>query len=202
MSDKEIFEDLYKNIDGFKISRESKTRMNSKDPELVYGEITFDAMAELIKRLPDTKSKVFYDLGSGTGKITTLAALLGNFSKIVGVELIAELCEVAEQVRRRLAIILAKRYSDKKQQPPQLVLIHDNILAVDFSDADFIFVPATCLSDSAVMFLNRRLTMLKRDAIIISLSRPLNRQQFEVYGELPLKFSWGLSKIFLQKRRG
>lgn len=61
--------------------------------ELTYGEITNDAFRKLLCRYAPTEPaeggrRIFYDLGSGTGKTVLLAAASGYFSTAKGIELL------------------------------------------------------------------------------------------------------------------
>ena len=61
--------------------------------ELTYGEITNDAFLQLLRRHVagepvEGGRRVFYDLGSGTGKTALLAAASGHFTEARGIELL------------------------------------------------------------------------------------------------------------------
>ena len=61
--------------------------------ELTYGEVTNEAFLQLLRRHAAGEPivgnrRVFYDLGSGTGKTVLLAAASGYFTKAKGIELL------------------------------------------------------------------------------------------------------------------
>lgn len=62
----------------------------------VYGELSVDSFPQLLARSAPAKGETFVDLGCGTGKVATLAAL--HFSRVFGIELQQELLVLAEKL--------------------------------------------------------------------------------------------------------
>ena len=95
----ETFSRVYEAVDGYKIYNAGKRDMNDADTaNLIYGEIPFHSMQEIFNIVKSKldKCRIFYDLGSGAGRILVCAALLcPKLQKIVGVELVPALNEAA-----------------------------------------------------------------------------------------------------------
>jgi hypothetical protein len=98
-----LHDELYKDHDnelGKRVSRDERQQNNYKSPTLVYGEITFLPFAEHFMKLKDkyggltTPGGTFVDIGTGTGRPVFAAALLHDFSKCVGIELLEGLTKV------------------------------------------------------------------------------------------------------------
>lgn len=185
-----IFNTVYENIDGYEVSGRAREKHGMADPTLVYGEITFPAMEQLLARLALPPGKIFYDLGSGVGKAVILAALLGNFSKLMGVEIVEELVAAAETARRRLVIELEKNLLPGIARP-QITFLNADIFTIDFSDADVVFIATTCFSDNMMSRLRRRLTMLKTGSTIITMTRTLQMSVFELKEYFMAPMNWG-----------
>lgn len=106
-----IFDTLYETVDGYAVSGAAKKKLGLTDEIFTYGEITFDGFAALLEALDARGRGTFYDLGAGTGKPVIAAALLGNFSRLVGVELVPDLAAAASAVAERLRSELAPALS-------------------------------------------------------------------------------------------
>ena len=79
---------------------------------------------------------VFYDLGSGLGRVVLQAHIQWGVAKSVGVELSAERCVKAERAKQRLGAAL---------DPSRPVhFLNENLLECDFSDATCVYVCCTC----------------------------------------------------------
>ncbi|MDR2077550.1 MAG: hypothetical protein LBP39_01125, partial [Rickettsiales bacterium] len=130
---KEIFKSLYEDVDGHNISRIGRSSVDESERKfLIYGEMPVDELIALMN-IPaianDVKeAKVFYDLGSGTGKVVIGVALMfPNIEKVFGIELVKTLYESSEQVKEKLSQL------DKKAAM-RANFINDNFFNVDFSN--------------------------------------------------------------------
>jgi SAM-dependent methyltransferase len=103
-----IFDGIFGDVDGHKISHEGRRAMGKKESaHLIYGEIPFHEFIPAIRDggVGDAigRAKVFCDMGSGTGKILVGVALTcPQFEKIVGIELVEPLVEASKQAKVRL----------------------------------------------------------------------------------------------------
>lgn len=109
-----------------------EARLNGNDfegefeEETIYGEITKDGVFELNKHIKSNEG-VFYDIGSGNGKIVLQMALISNFERYVGIEI--------EKIRYLYSIDIKNQIGIENVR-----FINDDILNVDISDASFIFM--------------------------------------------------------------
>ena len=94
---KEIFENLYKDINGYSLSWKAKDKMLEEETKnLIYGEISYDSMCKIYD-FPKIKSylkknKSFCDLGSGVGRVVfSTSLILPNYDNYCGIELLKSL---------------------------------------------------------------------------------------------------------------
>jgi len=79
---------------GKKASSKERDEKEMSASTLVYGEIRFDPYAVTIEKIKkwygglQQPGGIYYDIGSGTGKPTFAAALLHDFDKAYGVEIL------------------------------------------------------------------------------------------------------------------
>ena len=100
---------------------------------LVYGEITKKGVKELSNYLNNYKG-VFYDIGCGNGRLLLHLSLISNFDKYVGVEISKTRIDYAIEINKTL-------------NQERVIFICDDILNVDISDANFIFMDDIMFSD-------------------------------------------------------
>ena len=106
LESKEIFDSLMQSFPttlGKAVSKKEREDLKLKDPNLVYGEITFETFGIIIEKIRkiygrpnegssgpqgylQSRGGIFYDLGSGTGKPVIAAAILHNFDVCYGIE--------------------------------------------------------------------------------------------------------------------
>lgn len=113
-----IFDDLYRAIDGFRLSYRDRRELlagtlecdlskdeieDLDDHTLTYGEAEFQGFMEFLKEAGAVDGQIFYDLGSGVGKAMIAAALSGIcFVKVIGVELLPSLIQCSRDVIEEL----------------------------------------------------------------------------------------------------
>lgn len=116
-----------------------------KDLKTTYGELKktgVDSLYNFIKTKFDINEKsVFYDIGSGNGKIVLHLSLISNFGKYVGIEI--------DKVRYFYSTYIKSRVNPSDN----VIFINDDIRNVDFSDATFVFVNDLLFDESDVEFI-------------------------------------------------
>ncbi len=64
-----IFNYLYNNINGYQISRNARINSGMDTETLLYGELPFSTWKKIVTKANPKADGVFFDLGSGTGRI-------------------------------------------------------------------------------------------------------------------------------------
>ncbi|MDR3646392.1 MAG: phenylalanine--tRNA ligase beta subunit-related protein, partial [Candidatus Babeliales bacterium] len=95
----QFIEETYKDKDGV-ITDDERQEITDKGCAPVYGEILHASLKTLLDDLSITTSDVFYDLGSGIGKVTIQAYLDYPFKKVVGIELSPTRCKHAFDAKK------------------------------------------------------------------------------------------------------
>jgi SAM-dependent methyltransferase len=130
-----------------------------KDLKTTYGELKkvgVDSLYNFIKTKIDINEKsVFYDIGSGNGKIVLHLSLISNFGKYVGVEI--------DKVR----YLYSKFIQNQVNSNDNIQFINDDIRNVDFSDATFVFVNDLLFDESDVEYI---VSQLKPGTHLISIA--------------------------------
>lgn len=198
---KPIYDKIFQGFNGYSVSLLEKEKREKNEPifqNILYGEVSLELLYALYVLPPINEyvknAKVFYDLGSGIGNAVISSYLTGLFEKCVGVELLDSLYSTSIQAKNRLIDY------DKKSRN-KVNFIHDNILNVDFSDADVVLFCCPTKDEQLRTQMENKFKTLKNGTIIISLIHKFsNEKDFELLNAKLVKVAWGETPLFIYKR--
>lgn len=188
-----VYQALYKDVNGFILSQ--KARLKQDALEYSYGEISFISFIALLSCAKPDKHAIFYDLGSGTGHTVLACAMVFNVKQSCGIELFSPLHETALIQKNRLSQI-----QGYKTRTNNIHLVHGDFLTVDFHDATIIFINTTTFIGEIWNKLKQKLINTKPDTIIITTSKCLASEAFELLRVTTVQMSWGLVDAYIQRR--
>jgi precorrin-6B methylase 2 len=186
-----LFNYLYNDVNGYKVSTEARSKFSGEVSNLLYGELPFETFKLIVEKANPQKDGVFYDLGSGTGRIAIEAHILCDFRKVVGIELLDGLHDKACEI---------KAIFDKSVKPQiiqhigtrELDIIKGDLFKFNYSDADFIFMNHPIKDSDLFLQLEAKLVEeLKPGTKIVTIIRALKNPKFKSLGSQTFKFSWG-----------
>lgn len=117
-----------------------------KDLSATQGEILYGSINKFISALPLSDQDVFFDLGSGTGRITTQIFLKTPVKEACGIEFVPELHEKSLQIAQRVQRELPEFYADKRK----LSFIEGNFLETSFAPATVVLINSVCFSQQTL----------------------------------------------------
>lgn len=195
-----IFNKLYENVNAFRVSLDERKTKNLQDEAYVYGEVTFYNFVKILEQANIKPGDVFYDLGSGGGKAVFIASLVFDLAKSYGVEKLTDLYDLSKNLLSKLGSMpeLPHLLPTKKLN---IEFIHDDFMRVDMSNADVIFINATCYHGDYWQDIIAKFRKLKVGTRIIMTS-----QRIEELGGFEEKYqgiylmTWGLSHVSIYER--
>ena len=187
------FDALFQGINGFALSQLARKKEDAM--EYTYGEIEFLPFIALLSLVKPDQNTVFYDLGSGTGKAVLACAMVYPIKKSCGIELFDELHQSACEQKNHMQTI-----QDYQQKAQAIDFICNNFLNADFSDATLIFINATALFGQTWDDLIQRLRQLKTGTLILTTSKKLPSDAFEIKKATRIQMSWGVVRVFIFQR--
>jgi hypothetical protein len=238
----ECYGDDWNRSDGF-LSRHwdenagfSKNKSGDADEEhaLTYGEVTSLGVRQLAYEMGiatmeecsvmthtnhNTNDVVFYDLGSGVGRLVTQMYFdqSKRIRKAVGVELALDRHEIARQA---LADIhsMEQPLNKKNECMPNsenlndedttlslpIVVLHGDALQVDWSDATHVFMSSLCFPDHVLESLQRVALTLPNLQVVAALNRlDVVRRHNDSWEEqeVHIQMSWGPGVAKVYRRR-
>lgn len=189
-----------------RISEEERSAMEEESGKgsPVYGEINFESVLALIDELQLTSDDVFYDLGSGLGKLVFQMYLMTPVGKSIGIELSKTRFEKAQSIigRKGTKIYkeafnfenkmrkLLKLETQKKVARKMFKYYNGNFLKKDLSDATVIFTCSTCFPDECMQNLTKKLAGLRDGVRILSLRALYPNKNLRQVKTLHLAMSW------------
>ena len=167
-------ENLYKDISGFGISKSECDLITNKGGAPTYGEITYDSVEMLLDDLKLTKNDVFYDLGSGVGKMVVQVYFNTPVKKSVGVELAPTRTKYAQEVKEQLD---KDGLVDKKRK---LEFHQKDILELSYTDATVVYCASTCYTEEFMQKMADVLAKGKKGLRVATLKKLPEHKKFEL----------------------
>lgn len=190
----EIINDVYTDVSGFCIEMQERQLIENQGGNATYGEITIESVAQLLNDLALTNHDLFFDLGSGVGKVCMQVALTTP-ARAIGIELSPTRCHGAQEIKKEL--IKRKILTDTNK----LQFFEQNITDTDLSKATAILLCSTCFSDELMNLLtNKMAAECKNGLRVLTLKDLPPHDQFVLIKtyELPMSWSQG-SPVYLYK---
>ncbi|EDO45397.1 predicted protein [Nematostella vectensis] len=145
-------------------------KLNSYEPfsPEVYGETSFDLVAQMIREVPMGREKTFIDLGSGVGQVILQVAASGNVKECFGVEKADTPARYAKEMDRCFRKWM--HWFGKTYKPFTLVKgdFLDEKMRERLTTTDIIFVNNFAFGPSVDHQLKERFSTMKDGSMIIS----------------------------------
>ncbi|KAL4165415.1 hypothetical protein KRP22_014126 [Phytophthora ramorum] len=190
-----------------KVSRMEREKKELANRSLVYGEIPFETV-DAIFQLMRTQFGVlldnggnFYDIGSGCGKVVMAAALLHDFSKCCGIEVLDGLHDVALKALDRWRYQMLDSLPATKANVDVGFAKGDAIKRPDiWRDGTLVFCNSTCFSDSLIQAISAEADQLRVGSYFVTVTKPLQSTRWQAVHEEKFHMSWGRATVIIQKK--
>lgn len=184
---------LYQGISGF-ISYQpgEKEAGEQKKVFLTYGEILYPSVNKFIDYIGDiTENDVFYDLGSGIGKVGLQLFLKTPIKKACGIEYSQTRNQYAEKVYGQVH----QEFPEMFENGRELKCFNGNFLEMDISDATIIYTCSTCFSEELLSDMGKAIDKCPNIRYIVSMKQipsklPLDRT-------LDIDCTWDKTKCYV-----
>lgn len=164
------------------------TKENYCLPELALtqGDMSVFSVKKIVASLPRKKFDACIDLGSGNGLLLFTLNQFLNLP-VKGIE------------------ISSKYYEISKRLFAVFNMNSDKISLGDMSDyrlngRSLVFVAATCLIEETFQIVSKRCENLEKNAVVVSLSMPVQSHYFKLLSKQELPMTWGNCTVFIQER--
>lgn len=190
--------------DGKKLSKSERENKNLNDVKsLIYGEVEFRSFSKVLRKMNPKPGTTFYDLGSGTGRAIFIARFLYDFDRCKGIEILENLHDAAVNVVDRYNAEFRHVLSAGNSQ--DVAVFHGSLDPEDadfndWSDGDVVFANSTCFEDRLMEKLSKQAEHLKPGAFVVTFTKGLTSNKFEVMERKRRLMSWGPATVFIHRR--
>lgn len=199
-----LFKELYRHVRGKAISNLTRRLLKIQSDEFIYGEIEFPSFYLILEKVKPQVGEIFYDLGSGSGKAVFAAALSFDFAKAYGIEFLPALYRKAQEQKVKCRNLIQSQHLAFQdvylKKWAGIAFLNESFLETDFSDADIIYIAATCFEDKTWTALIKKLTTLKPGSRVIVTTKKIEHKAFELLNSSTELMSWGLCRVNIYRR--
>ncbi len=175
----------------------------------VYGEVDFLSFCKVLLLVHVPPNGVFVDLGCGSGTCIAAAILapfyyskycpstkLNPFSRFIGIDLMKSKIDDCTRLLLEMEAIVGRAAW------PEVSVIYDNFLNVDWTHADVVYTCATCFAQDQLDLLFQRFSDLKVGCYVIIMDNMAlaDSPLFSVVGSAQCVASWGHSNAYVYRR--
>lgn len=136
-----IENDLWHYLNSLYADIDSSQKNNILNISETYGEVLYPSIDKLISIIKWQDDDIFYDLGSGLGKVALRIFFKTNIKIVHGIELRYELHHVAQTILAKIKI-----QKDLFPSGRELIFSHGDFLKNSFKDASILFIASPCFS--------------------------------------------------------
>ena len=154
----------------------------------------------------------FYDLGSGTGKPVIAAAILHNFDKCIGIEILEGLYSMSLDVAAAYNSKGVARLTSEQQRSfaTEVQMVRGDMLAInaeskdaiseDWTDGDVVFANSTCYDDELMARISDIAVGMRKGTFFVSFTKRLPAPDFKVLEAELHPQSWGAATIYIMQK--
>jgi hypothetical protein len=174
---------IYRDEHGYELDEADEARVLATSSSPTYGEIMPTAIDRLVEHLRMGEDDVFYDLGSGVGKVVLQVALRAPIRRVVGVELARSRHRIA---RRMLDAVRATGLVRARECELRCA----DFMRVPMGDATVVYTCSTSFSTPFMNELCARLARLTTGLVWVSTQDVDENPWFVLEDVLRLDMSW------------
>lgn len=190
---KTLLRRLYRREFGYDVSKADDARVAATQASSTYGELMPAATDHLVEHLALGRNDVFYDLGSGLGKVVLQVALRAPVRRCIGIELVRSRHRVAQR-------ILAELRDQGRLRAAECGFRLGDMMRARLSDATVVYTCSTAFSTAFMNDLARRLAGLSQGLRWVSTQDVDDNPWFELEDVLRLDMSWRRrSKVYVYR---
>lgn len=173
--------------------QQAKTDSAIRSVPLTYGEVLPQSVDQLLDQVPLTEEDVFYDLGSGLGKLAIQVFLKSSARKVYGVEILPNLHEYAVSASLKMRAELPMFHSGGRV----LTFILGSFLDVPLVDATVVLVASPCFSPAMMQALEKKIEATPSIHSVLTL-RPMHGLKRLVFKKaIRVQCSWDSALCYL-----
>lgn len=184
---------LYQGISGFISYQPGEKESNETNKVfLTYGEILYPSVNKMIDYIGEIgPDDVFYDLGSGIGKVALQFFLKTPVKKACGIEASTTRHQYAEKVYEQVK----KEFPDLYLGGRELSTINGNFLTSGAEDATIIYTCSTCFSEDLLSDMGKLVDRCPNIRYVVSMKQIPSKLPLDT--TLDIECTWDKTKCYV-----
>ena len=193
---------LYQDVSPIAISIACRKKHQLYDNKaFVYGESHLPSLYDIFSEVNPKPGEVFYDLGSGSGRVVLYAALNFPFAKCRGVELLDDLFNLAQTKLKSGKERLVQLPDFDQKNFGEIKFINSDFTKADISNANVIYITSTCFDQKLLTTLASHIEQqVAPGTRIISLTKSLPAETLKLVKSKSCSMEWGPSTAFFHEK--
>jgi SAM-dependent methyltransferase len=193
---------LYQDISPTAVSINCRKKLGVYNQySFIYGESHLPSLYEIFNEVKPKEGEVFYDLGSGSGRVVLFAALNFPFAETIGVELLDDLFDLSQKKLELFYKKLPDITNLANSKMGKINFIHDDFTKIDIKKADVIYIASTCFEEKLMQNLAEFLAeQVKVGTRIITSTKHLPSKSFKINKSKLYQMEWGQVTIIFQEK--
>lgn len=179
---------LYQHLSGHELNRKYKATIAE-----TYGEILYESVSELIYQLTLSANDIFFDLGSGLGKVVTQVFLQSEVKEATGIEINPELYQYALLAAHKVQEDLPEFFSGGRQ----LRFLQGDFLEVSFEKATVILISSPLFTPETLFILGKMINLNTNINKVISLRPLFSLTRLSMKKVIRVEGSWDSALCYL-----
>jgi len=172
----------------YSIFNRERDRLGDLDERnFIYGETGVLTTKLILQEISPEKGQLIYDLGCGRGTFLFAANFLFDL-RGVGIELFAPYVVYGKKLKKKLKCA-------------GISFLNKNIIDVDLSNADIVYLAGTTFEKRILDEIYRKFVDLKTSAVVISVHHQIPGEEFVLIHEGKYPFSWGTDDVFIYRKK-
>jgi hypothetical protein len=133
-----------------------------------YGEVLPESINKLLAAINITENDIFFDLGSGKGKVVAQIFMQTNVKEAHGIEILPNLHVEAEEIKNKIM----QNHADKLTNQRSISFKQGSFFDVPLTGATVVLIASPCFSPSMLHALGERINKTPTIHTVLSL-RPI-----------------------------
>ena len=174
---------LFSDTWGYDVSKDEDQAVKATGGSSTYGEIMPTALDRLIESLDPEPEDVFFDLGSGLGKVILQVAMTVELRQCIGIELV-------ESRHRAAMAALARARAAGYLETEDVRFRKADILRARLTGATILYTCSTAFPEGFMMRVAERVAGLREGVRLVTLQELDENPWFDTEEVLRLDMSW------------
>lgn len=160
-----------------------------------HGEVLYAGVTKILSAIRLTEQDIFYDLGSGFGKIVLQVFFQSNVKEVCGIEINSDFYKLSMLASQRVQKELPDFFKNRK-----LTLLSGDFLETPLASATVIFINSMCFNPVLLNQITNMLNQLPGVHTVVSLRPMANLKNLTFRKAIRIECSWDAALCYIYQK--